>query len=278
MELVRKGQSSGWDPCLSHATFPVHSEDERGENSRRRRIISSADSFLFISHSWVTTSSVHLPLDLFSSLSPSPLPLSLYPFLSCVAPFLLSLSHSLSRIISCFFMHPNVCNILLSIYRACGMKCVCVCVFVCECASALYLCNSLYLCVYVCGFIGDFLWYFQHCINVGILIHACTKWYIVLYIFFLQTSVYHMELFTKKDTSAKTLCPYMWISESTVWLGYWFINTISFCPWKERQRKSRGGAEVHIIKPLLCGFKVSLWRLRWIQSGLFKTLWDSTPQ
>lgn len=172
-------------------------EDERGEKSRRRRIIPSADSFLFISHSWVTTSSVHLPPDPLSCLS---LSLSLIcPSFPARLPLFLSLS--LSRIISCLLTHPNVSNILLSIYRACGMKCVCVevCVCVCECVSALYSGSRVCLCVYI--YVGS-LWSV-----FGILIRVCTVWTLRITLHVFMPSVNYIQVFTKKDNRVKVYAP-----------------------------------------------------------------------
>lgn len=60
----------------------------------------------------------------FSHLIPeSPLHLSTYPSLH---PSSSPPSLALPRSLSCLFTHPSVCNILLSIYRACGTKCLCV--------------------------------------------------------------------------------------------------------------------------------------------------------
>ena len=119
-------------------------------------------------------------LSLFLYLSPSSL--SLYPF-----SLSLSLSPSLSRSISCLFTHPNVCNILVSIYRACGMKCVCACVFV----YVRQLCTCVTLCIRMYMYVGSLevfffflkIWYVQHCINDGTLIRPCNIWNASLWLF-----------------------------------------------------------------------------------------------
>lgn len=111
--------------------------------------------FIFVSHSWVTTSSVLLPS--FSCVS------------LCISaahssfPVCFSHSHPLTRKISCLSMHPNVCNILLSIYRACGMQCV---LYVLE--STSHLCNfvDLHLCRFfsVCDLCPEIsIWIFSMC-------------------------------------------------------------------------------------------------------------------
>lgn len=104
--------------------------------------------FLFFSY-LIPDSPLHLstyPSSLFLFLSLSWFCVPLYHSLSSVLPSLRS--YSLTRSITCLFIHPNVCNILFSIYRACGMKCACLCVrahmCLCMCESALYLYNSLY--------------------------------------------------------------------------------------------------------------------------------------
>lgn len=133
-QVEKKGQSSRWEPRPSPATFFYLWRE--GEE-RRRRIIPSAESFLFhisfLSHHFIcppTPSSSVLALSCFR----------LYPFyLPIFTPLIrrsfLAFSSLLSWSISCLFMHPNVCNILLSIYRACGMKCVCLCVCVYMCVG-----------------------------------------------------------------------------------------------------------------------------------------------
>lgn len=110
---------------------------------RRQSIIPSAESF-FSSH-LIPESPLHLSTYPFSvSLSPSPFILLPFSLVLPYPPPSFFLFLFLSRSISCLFTHPNDCSILLSIYRACGMKCVCVCSRV----SAWHLCNSAYPYVY----------------------------------------------------------------------------------------------------------------------------------
>lgn len=105
---------------------------------------------------------------IFSPHSESPWHLSTYPYSSSFPlsqpvfitnPPLLAIPHSFSlsllslsfsRSLSCVFMQPNVCNILLSIYRVCGVKCVCMCSML-DGVPTLYLCNWMHPCVHMCG-------------------------------------------------------------------------------------------------------------------------------
>lgn len=98
--------------------FLLSIDNEEGEQHEpEEETISKCWILSFHTRSWVTTSSVHLLL--------ASLALFLSPSLFTLCFFLF-----LSRSISCLHMHPNICNILLSICRACGMSCVFVCVSV----------------------------------------------------------------------------------------------------------------------------------------------------
>lgn len=107
-------------------------EKEEEENNSKRRILSFHISFL--SHHFICPPT---PSSSVLALSCSCLyPLYRSIFTPLIQRSFLAFSPLLSWSISCLFMHPNVCNILLSIYRACGMKrvcvlCVCVCVYMC---------------------------------------------------------------------------------------------------------------------------------------------------
>lgn len=208
------------------------SKRKRGKRRRKKNnskcwIFSFHISFL--SHHFIcppTPSSPFISLSVFV-LSVS-LPLFSYPSL---------LSLSLSRSISCLFMHPNVGNILLSIYRACGLKCVCICV------SSLYLCISVHPSVYGCRFFGVFFcdklkYWSVHCV---VYISMFTTWNCSL-----------------KETTGQKILACIWINKSIGQLDNWLINQIVFmfhCKGQTEEVKRKGRSEYH--KAFISGFKVS---------------------
>lgn len=122
-------------------------------------IIPSAESFLFISHSWVTTSSVHLPLALLSSLSLSSVPSSL------LSPFLyISLFLGASLVCSCTQMSATSCSLFT---EHVGWN---------VCVSALYLCISVHPYVYGCGLITVafvICWIIDPCLHCAVYTTVC---------------------------------------------------------------------------------------------------------